>query len=327
MSALSYPEAIFAGLIQGVSELFPVSSLGHGVLIPALIGGTWARDMDMSAPNSPYLDVLVAMHVATAAALVIFFWQDWVKIIGGLFTSIRTRKIETSYQRLAWLLVVGTIPVGLAGLALEKIVRQDLGKPIPASVFLIVNGLVLFGVERMQRNRKDDEEFRAALRSPDGSDDDTMLIPVVSATEVTTPMKAISQTEAVDERLSNLAWGEALTVGAAQVLALLPGISRSGITIVGGLLRGLKHDEAARFAFLLATPVIAAAGILKVPNLLRPEMQGSLGPAVAGSIVAGIGAYVSVRFLVRYFETRTLTPFGIYCVVAGVACLGFFALR
>jgi undecaprenyl-diphosphatase len=327
MSALTYPEAIVAGLLQGVSELFPVSSLGHSVLIPALIGGKWAQDMNMATPDSPYLDVLVAMHVATAAALVIFFWSDWVRIIGALFTSIRYRRVKTTYERLAWLLVLGTIPVGIAGLALDKVVRDYLGKPIPASAFLLLNGAVLFAVERMQRNRADDEEFTAALRRPDGPDDETRVIPVVSSTEVTSPIHPVGSAAEVDERLSKLRVGEAVAVGSAQALALLPGISRSGITMVGGLLRGLRHDEAARFAFLLATPVIAAAGVFKVPDLLRPEVRSSLGPAAVGSIVAGVSSYFSLRFLVRYFETRTLTPFAIYCLVAGFGCLAYFGLR
>src|ERR1700761_9236024 len=191
MSAFTYPEAIVAGLVQGISELFPVSSLGHGVLLPALIGGKWAQDMNMAAPNSPYLDILVAAHVGTAIALVVFFWQDWVRIVGGLFTSIRHFKVETTYQRLAWLLVLGTIPVGIAGILLDKVVQEDLGKPIPASVFLALNGAVLFAVERIKTNRADDEEFMAALRRHDGSDDETMLIQPVSATEVTTPMTAV----------------------------------------------------------------------------------------------------------------------------------------
>jgi undecaprenyl-diphosphatase len=340
MSALSYPEAIFAGLLQGVSELFPVSSLGHSVLVPALIGGKWAADMNMAAPDSAYLDVLVAMHVATAVALVVFFWKDWVRIIGGLFTSIRYRRIETADQRLAWLLIVGTIPVGIAGFLLDKVVQEDLGKPIPASIFLALNGAVLFGVERMQRNRVADDEFMAALRGPDNSDDETVLMPAFSEesdSEITTPLRAVGSEKtsersaetgsvAVDARLSKLTYGEAIGIGSAQIFALLPGISRSGITIVGGLLRGLKHEDAARFAFLLATPVIAAAGIFKMPDLLRPEMRGSLGPAVIGSIIAGIASYFSLRFLTRYFETRTLTPFAIYCLVGGIGCLAYFTL-
>jgi undecaprenyl-diphosphatase len=324
--SFTYPEAILAGLVQGVSELFPVSSLGHGVLLPALIGGKWAQDMNMTAPNSPYLDILVAAHVGTAIALVVFFWHDWVRIVGGLFTSIRGRRIETNDQRLAWLLVIGTIPVGIAGLLLDKIVQHDLGKPIPASIFLALNGAVLFGVERIQRNKADDEQFMNALRRPDGSEDDTVMIQAVSATDTTTPMGVLTGTMAVDARLAKLSFREAVGIGSAQILALLPGISRSGTTIATGLLRGLKHDEAARFAFLLATPVIAAAGLFKMPDLLKPEMRGSLGPAMVCLVVAGLAAFVSVRFLTSYFETRTLNPFGIYCLVAGVGCLAYFTV-
>ncbi|HEY3607217.1 MAG TPA: undecaprenyl-diphosphate phosphatase [Pseudonocardiaceae bacterium] len=324
--SFTYPEAIFAGLVQGISELFPVSSLGHGVLLPALIGGKWAQDMNMTTPNSPYLDILVAAHVGTAIALVVFFWHDWVRIVGGLFTSIRDRRIETNDQRLAWLLVIGTIPVGIAGLLLDKIVQHDLGRPIPASIFLALNGAVLFGVERIQRNKADDEQFMNALRRPDGSEDDTVMIEAVSATDATTPMGVLTGTMAVDARLAKLSFREAVGIGSAQILALLPGISRSGTTIATGLLRGLKHDEAARFAFLLATPVIAAAGLFKLPDLLKPEMRGSLGPAMVCLVVAGLAAFVSVRFLTSYFETRTLNPFGIYCLVAGVGCLAYFTV-
>jgi undecaprenyl-diphosphatase len=326
MSAFSYPEAVFAGLVQGISELFPVSSLGHGVLLPAVIGGSWAQDMNMSTTDSPYLNILVAAHVGTAIALIVFFWQDWVRIVGGLFTSIRHLRVETSYERLAWLLVIGTIPVGIAGILLDKVVQEDLGRPIPAAIFLIINGAVLFAVERMQRNRSDDEEFMAALRRPDGSEDDTILIPALSDDDDTTPMGAVTTEMAVDAKLSKLSIGETIGIGAAQIFALLPGISRSGSTIVGGLLRGLRHDEAARFAFLLATPAILGAGVFKLPGLLKPAMRASLGPAVVCLIVAGVAAFISVRFLTNYFQTRTLTPFAIYCLVAGVFCLAWFTL-
>jgi undecaprenyl-diphosphatase len=328
MSALSYPEAIVVGFIQGVSELFPVSSLGHSVIVPAIVGGSWAKDLDMTAPGSPYLDTLVAMHVATAAALVIFFRRDWVRIIGALYASIRYRKLETVDERLAWLLVVGTIPVGIAGLALDKVVREYLGKPLPTAAFLAVNGAVLLFVERMLRNRKEDAEFRAALgHSAAESDDATMVLPRVSASEITTPLRLMTPEREIDSRLSRLRWLEAIMIGACQIFALMPGFSRSGVTMAGGLLRGLRHEDAARFAFLLATPVIGAAGLLKVPELFTPEMHGSLGPAMAGSLVAGIGAYFSVSFLTKYFETRTMAPFSIYCMIAGAAAFVFFLVR
>jgi undecaprenyl-diphosphatase len=272
------------------------------VLLPALVGGQWATDLNMSAKGSAYLDTLVAMHVATAAALVIFFWRDWVRIVGGLFTSIRDRRIATPDQRLAWLLVAATIPVGIAGLALDSVMREYLGKPVPAAVFLALNGVVLFAVERLYRSQRKVD--------PDA----------------TTVMATVSADVSSDVRLSRLGVWEAVGIGACQILALLPGISRSGVTIAGGLLRGLRHEDAARFAFLLATPVILAAGLLKLPELARPEMRDAVGPTIVGSIVAGVGAYLSVRFLVRYFETRTLTPFAIYCVLAGLGCLGYFTL-
>ena len=295
MSAPSYLELAVVGLLQGVSELFPVSSLGHSVLLPALIGGQWATDLNMSTPGSAYLDTLVAMHVATAAALVIFFWRDWVRIVGGLLTSVRDRRIDTPDQRLAWLLIAATVPVGIAGIALDKAMREYLGKPVPAAVFLLLNGIVLIVVERLYRRQHQHTEATAA--------------------EVDS-----------DVRLSKLSWWAAVGIGASQVLALLPGISRSGATIAGGLLRGLRHDDAARFAFLLATPAIAGAGLLKLPELARPEMHDAIGPTIVGSLIAGVAAYLSVRFLVRYFETRTLTPFAVYCVLAGLGCLGYFTL-
>jgi len=308
VAALTYPEALFIGLLQGVTELFPVSSLGHSVLIPAVIGGRWARDLSLTGDKSPYLTFIVAVHVATAVALVVFFRHDWVRIVKGLATSLRDRKIATVDQRLAWLLVVATIPVGLAGLLLEHAVRSSLGKPLPASIFLMLNGVMLASVERLRRRKETaapmpipaavgrDDEGRAYYRSGEQDNDDT----------------------ASDRRLAAQSWGQATLIGAAQILALLPGISRSGATMGGGLLRGLSHEDAARFAFLLATPVIAAAGLLKLPELAGPTGHGILGQVLAGSVVAGVAAYLSLRFLTKYFETRTLDPFALYCVVAGL---------
>lgn len=242
-----------------------------------------------------------------------------MRIIGALFGSIRHRRITTPDERLAWLLVVATIPVGIAGLALDNVMREYLGKPVPAAVFLVLNGIVLFTVERLQRTRE-------AATAPAGSgpgaasrqdigEQPTAVLPAMTSSGVTrdpanqptTRMRAVSAEEASDARLARLGWWEAIAVGACQILALLPGVSRSGATIAGGLLRGLRHDDAARFAFLLATPVIAAAGMLKVPELARPEMHGAIGPTLVGSLVAGVGAYFSVRFLVCYFQTSVTT--------------------
>jgi undecaprenyl-diphosphatase len=331
---LTYPEAIVVGLLQGVTELFPVSSLGHSVLIPALIGGRWAQDLNLTADKSPYLTFLVAVHVATAIALVVFFRRDWARIAVGLFTSLRDRKISNPDQRLAWLLVVATIPVGLAGLALEHAVRSSLGKPVPASIFLILNGAVLATVERLRRGAGTGQAGRGPVPvrqaaghagrgqvyAATGYQGDTER--GVSAGHGDDEAAAIAS----DHRLAAQSWPQALLIGAAQILALLPGISRSGATMAAGLLRGLTHEDAARFAFLLATPVIAAAGLLKLPELAGPTGHGILGQVLAGSLVAGVAAYLSLRFLTRYFETRTLTPFAIYCLIAGTASLAWTAL-
>jgi undecaprenyl-diphosphatase len=339
---MSYLQAIVIGVLQGVTELFPVSSLGHSILIPALIGGSWARNLNLSATDSPYLSFLVAVHVATAIALVVFFRRDWARILVGLFTSIRARRITDEYQRLAWLLVIATIPVGLAGLALEHLFRTALGRPVPAALFLTLNGLVLLAVERLRGRAAQPTATGAAGpvpvgpgggTGPAGSGQVYAAAGYAGAAVGRVPggVSAHGGDAAAavdsDRRLARLGWGEATAIGAAQILALLPGISRSGSTMVAGLLRGLSHEDAARFAFLLATPVIAAAGLLKLPELAGPTGHGILGQVVAGSIVAGVAAYLSLRFLTRYFETRTLTPFAVYCVAAGLTSLTWFAVR
>ncbi len=313
MSHLTYLEAAIIGLLQGVTELFPVSSLGHSVLLPAIIGGQWAHDLNVSAKESPYLAFIVGLHVATAIALVIYFWREWVRIVGGFFSSIRDRRIETADQRLAWMIIFATIPVGIAGLVLEHAFRVLLGRPIPASVFLTLNGLILLGGERLRRktSRRADEEVAAELEGSGGPG------------KHATGHRALRQQEealdlASDRRLADVGYGQAVIIGSAQVLALLAGISRSGVTMVAGLLRGLSHEDAARFAFLLATPVILAAGALKIPDLTGPLGNGIHGQILVGSLLSGVGAYVSVRFLTKYFQTRTLTPFAIYCLVVGI---------
>jgi undecaprenyl-diphosphatase len=336
---LTYPEAIVVGLLQGVTELFPVSSLGHGVLIPALIGGRWAQDLSLTADKSPYLTFLVAVHVATAIALVIFFRRDWVRIVVGLFTSVRDRRISNPDQRLAWLLLIATVPVGIAGIALDHAVRTSLGKPVPASVFLILNGAVLATVERLRR-RANPVTFRRSpvpVASPPGLRERGQVYAAsgyraggdpgadergVSAGHGHDADAAVAS----DHRLARQSWAQGLFIGGAQILALFPGISRSGATMAAGLWRGLSHEDAARFAFLLATPVIAGAGLLKLPELAGPTGHGILGQVLVGSLVAGVAAYLSLRFLTRYFETRTLNPFAIYCLIAGAVSLVWTAL-
>jgi undecaprenyl-diphosphatase len=308
-SVLTYPEAIGVGLLQGVTELFPVSSLGHSILVPALIGGSWKRDLNVAAADSPYLNVLIGLHLATALALVVFFWRDWVRVISGFVSSVRERRIETVDQKLAWLLIVATIPVGIAGLALDKVFREHLGKPIPAAIFLTLNGLVLFVAERLKRGGTGRRRAGDAVPAEPGLGEEEVHPDVLS-----------------DRRITKLGWGSALVVGCAQILALLPGISRSGATISAGIFKGLRHEDSARFAFLLATPVIGAAALLKVPSLMGHQGDGIRGQVLAGAVAAFVAGYVAVRFLTKYFETRTLTPFAIYCTVAGLGSLAYLTL-
>ena len=336
MTHLTYLEAAVVGLVQGVTEMFPVSSLGHNVLIPAIIGGSWATDLNVARPESPYLAFIVGLHVATAIALLIYFWRDWVRIIGGFFTSIRDRGVRTVDQKLAWMIILATIPVGIVGLLFEHTFRVIFGKPIIAGIFLAVNGLILIAGERYRS--------RASLAADAAvaAERDPRLIParepeLVGAGRAAAGSQARAggralreqeQAEAIesDRRLAQMSLPRTVVVGSAQILALLAGISRDGVTMVAGMARGLSREDAARFAFLLATPVILAAGALKIPDLLGPLGNGIRGQIVLGSVLSGVGAYLSVRFLLRYLRTRTLTPFGVYCLIAGVASVLYLGL-
>ncbi len=291
---MDYGQAIILGLIQGITELFPVSSLGHSVILPELFG--WSNVVAaQSANESFFLAFLVGLHVATALAIAAYYWRDWVRIAAGVLGSLRTRTIESADARLGWLLIVATIPAGIAGVLFEHAFRTIFAKPLLAAGFLFVNGLILLAAEWLRR--------RAQVR----------------AVAVAHGLNA-----AGTRRLDTLEFREAGAIGVFQIAALLAGISRSGITMVAGLVRGLDHEDAARFSFLLATPIILAAGVYKLPDLLGPNGDGVRGQVLAGSIAAGIAAYASVRFLARYFTTRTLTPFAIYCLVAGaLAALRF----
>jgi len=293
---LTFFRAIVIGLFQGVTELFPVSSLGHSVLIPALVG--WDDLVKaQSQGESFYLAFLVALHVGTALALVVVFWQDWVRIVTAFFRSIGKRKVETPDERLAWLLVIASIPAGILGVVLEHKLRVVFAKPEAAAIFLIVNGGILAAGERLRR--------RAEVR----------------AVAITHGLK----TDEDARRLDTLEFKEAGVIGVAQTGALFAGISRSGITMVAGLLRGLDHEDAARFSFLLATPIILAAGLYKIPDLMGPLGNGVRGQALVGGLFAALAAFVSVKFLMRYFETRTLTPFAVYCGLFGIAMAIRFA--
>ena len=291
---LSYFQAIVIGILQGVTELFPISSLGHSVLVPAWLG--WHTLVDaQSKGESFYLAFVVALHVATALALLVYFREDWVRIIRAFFRTLRTRKLETPDERMAWLLIVATIPTGLVGLALEHSLRTLFAKPLAAASFLTVNGVILLLGERVRR--------RAEVRRL-----------------VEPHAQAHSETE-TGRRLDTLEFRESIAVGTAQIGALFAGVSRSGITMVAGLLRGLDHEDAARFSFLLATPIILAAGLYKVPDLTGHLGDGIRGQALVGSICAAVSAFIAIRFLMRFFQSRNLAPFGIYCLVVGVASI------
>ena len=335
MTHLTYLEAGVVGLVQGISEMFPVSSLGHNVLIPALIGGSWAKDLNVATPESPYLAFIVGLHVATAIALVIYFWRDWVRIVGGFFSSLRQRRVQTADQRMAWLIILATIPVGLVGLAFEHAFRVIFGKPVLAAVFLAVNGVILIAGERYRTRESlaaDAALREARARAAAATAPAQPLHPVPAAPaglpaappryERDDPDGAVQ----ADRRLATMGYPRALVIGSAQILALLAGISRDGVAMVAGMARGLSREDAARFAFLLATPVILAAGVLKVPDLAGQLGAGIRGQILFGSVLSGVGAYLSVRFLLRYLRTRTLTPFGVYCLIVGLASVAFLTL-
>ena len=303
MRALSYLQAMVIGLLQGVTEMFPISSLGHSVLVPAWIGGSWAAIAHSESKESPYLAFVVVLHVATALALLVFFWREWVQIIRGLFRSIARRRIETVYERMAWLLVIATIPAGIIGLAFEHVFRTLFAKPLAAAIFLTINGCVLLAGERLRK------------RSASARDESTEEIDHRNSAEV--DQGVVATIRPVD----------AGVIGVAQVLALLAGFSRSGVTMVAGLLRGLDHEQAVRFAFLLATPVIFAAGLLKIPDFTGHLGNGIRDQALAGAAVAFVAALITTKFLTKYFErtSRRLTPFGIYCLAFGAISIVRFA--
>jgi undecaprenyl-diphosphatase len=287
LEPISYLQAIILGALQGISEPFPISSLGHAVLLPKLLGWNIHQNADY------FLSFLVATHCATALVLFIYFFEDWKRIWFGFVRSLKGRATLRDHDaRLAWIIIVGTIPAGILGLALEHKLRTLFASPTAAAIFLTINGVLLLAVERFRRRPP---------RPGDGEGDG-------------------------DERIARMGFRQALGIGAAQALALIPGISRSGVTMGGGLLAGLSNEDAARFAFLLATPVIAAAGLLKLPELLGSTGDGVRGQALVGAIAAAITTWAAVKFLLKYFETSRLTPFGFYCVGAGIFCLIVFAI-
>ena len=289
-SAISTFQAIVLGVLQGVTELFPVSSLGHTVLFPKLFG--W-HDIVVwqSQPESPWLAFVVMLHVGSAVGLLIYFWRDWIAIIRAFFATLAKRAIETPTERLAWLIITATIPVGILGLVLEHPIRVALAKPIYASIFLVVNGVILLGAERFRRRGE---------------------------------VRALAAREGLNAEgfrdLNTMDFREAAVIGVVQSSALIAGISRDGVVMTAGLVRGLDNSDAARFAFLLATPPILAAGLLKIGDLTGPlGDHGIRGAALIAAVFAAVTAVITVHFLTRFFKTRTLTPFGIYCILFGAA--------
>ncbi len=286
MEPISYFQAIILGALQGIAEPFPISSLGHAVIAPSLFG--W----DIHQNDEFFLAFLVATHCATAVVLFFFFLDDWKRIFRGLARSLRGRSTPTDTDaRLGWVIVAGTVPAGILGLALEHKLRDLFASPESAAIFLTINGVLLLVFERLRRRPPRPGDYEG-----DG-----------------------------DARIAKMSLKQALTIGSAQALALIPGISRSGVTMGGGLITGLSNEDAARYSFMLATPIIAAAGFLKLPELLGHAGDGVRGQALVAAIAAAITTYVAVKFLLRFFETQRLTPFGIYCIVAGIACTLIFA--
>ncbi len=274
------------GLLQGATELFPVSSLGHAVLIPSLLHWSFKQ----SDPS--FLPFLVLLHIGTATALLILYRKEWIAIIRGFVVAAIRGQIQTDTERLAMLLLVGTIPAAVLGVFLENRIKTLFASPYEAAGFLTLNGFLMLGFEVLRR--------RAERRT---------AVPTASRIE---QEEKFGQAERISFRAAAI-------VGACQALAFLPGISRSGVTIGGGLLAGLRHEEAARFSFLLATPVILGAGVVELPQLFSNGVP--VGEYVVAAILSGAAAYASARFLLRYFRSGRLDPYGFYCIGAGLVSL------
>ena len=288
-------QAIVLGALQGVSELFPVSSLGHTVLFPTLFG--WSNIVKwQSQPESPWLAFIVMLHVGSAVGLLIYFWRDWVEIVRAFIATVRKRRVETPTERLAWLIIVASVPVGILGLVFEHTLRVATATPEIAAIFLVINGIILLGAERLRKRG----EVRALARREGMKDDGGRI-------------------------LDTLEYREAAVIGVGESTALIAGISRDGVVMATGLARGLDNVDAAKFSFLLATPIILLAGIYKIPDLTGVNGNGVRGAAVIASISACVTAIITVRFLMRYFQRGNLIPFGIYCVVFGLAMVFYNA--
>lgn len=288
-------QSIVLGLLQGVSELFPISSLGHTVLFPNLFGWTnivrWQSQVE-----SPWLAFIVMLHVGSAVGLLIYFWRDWVEIIKAFFRTLPKRRADTPTERFAWLIVFASIPVGIMGILLEHDARIATATPEIAAIFLVVNGFILLGAERLRKRSEVRELARREGLNPEGG-----------------------------RKLETLEYREGTIIGATQTTALIAGISRDGVVMAGGLARGLDNSDAARFSFFLATPIILAAGVFKVGDLLGPNGNGIRGQALIAAACAAIAAVFTVHFLTRYFKRGNLIPFGIYCLIFGAAMIVYNA--
>jgi undecaprenyl-diphosphatase len=280
------------GLLQGASELFPVSSLGHAVLVPTLLHWSFKQ----SDPS--FVPFLVLLHLGTATALLILYRAQWVAIIRGFFTAAVRGQMRTDSERLAMLLLVGTIPAAVLGVFLESRIKALFASPYEAAGFLVANGVLMLGFEQLRRRA----ERRAAAS-----------------------VESRIEQEAHFAQAERISFRAAAIIGACQALSFLPGISRSGVTIGGGLLAGLRHQEAARFSFLLATPTILGAGVVEVPQLFSSGVP--LGEYAAAAALSGVAAYASARFLLRYFRSGRLDPYGWYCIAAGAASLALLTFK
>jgi undecaprenyl-diphosphatase len=296
---ITYVQALILGLVQGVTELFPISSLGHSVLIADLFNWKTVLSGESGANSgSTLLLFLIVLHVATALALIVFYRREWLRIVAGFFGSLKSRNLSHPDAKLAWLLIIATIPAGLIAFIFQNLLRTQFAKPLSAIIFIIINGLLLLSGDRYIRqhgNRR--QRGRNALSDTASRTSDTLTLP------------------------------RAALIGVAQIGALIAGISRSGITMIGGIYSGLNHEDSARFSFLLATPIILAAGIYKLPDVLSSKTASLHGQMLVGGLAAAIAAYFSVRYLDSYFRNKRLKPFGIYCISVGVFMLLLGVLR
>jgi len=279
--SFTYEQAIIIGLIQGLTELFPISSLGHAILIPAWIGGSFKQFI--SEENDAYLLITIAMHLASSVALFLVFRKRWVGLIAGSYKAVKSKNYQSTPFRVLGYIVIATIPVGVLGLALDDYFQDIFGKPQYSALFLTVNGLILITAERLSK--------RDVLHEFHDSNAE------------------------IDRRVNAKT---ALAIGFGQSLALFAGISRFGVTMSAGLVRKLNHSVASDFAFLLSLPVILGASVVKLPELFSTDTRLVLGQILAGSVVSFFATYVSVTFLVRWFKTKTLYPFAIYCLAFGM---------